>query len=104
MVLEGNTELVFREFVDLSMEVSQCLVATHHRHVGPLLSPITWDIIPSLALSVLWNPLACSEGPLLRCKLHYPSSSKFTLEEQKCLPDLPSSTGRPGLVKPLSMF
>lgn len=80
-VLEGNTELVFREFVNLSMTVSEGPVAKHHRHVDPLLFHITWDIIPSFGLCVLWNPLASCESLLLRCKLYYPNSSKFTLEE-----------------------
>lgn len=104
MVLEGNIELMLRKFVNLSLTISQGLVAKHHRHVGPLLFHITWDISPSFGLCVLWNPLASSEGPSLRCKLYYPSSSKFTLDEQKCLPDLPSSTRKPGLVKPLSII
>lgn len=81
MVLERNTELFFREFVNLSMTVSQSLVAKRRRHVGPVLFHVTWDIIPSFGSCVLWNPLGSSEGPLLRCKLCYPSSFTFTLEE-----------------------
>lgn len=81
MVLEGNIELFFREFVNLPTTVSQGLAAKHARHVDPVLFRITWDVILSFGLCVLWNPLAPSEGPLLRCKLYYPSSFKFTLEE-----------------------